>query len=240
MKKYWNTAVYSQLSVEDLVRKANESLTKATLKGRAMEPVIVEGRAITTSWWGQAWCENLEQYADYASRIERGKRYVRAQAVVDLKIVKGKIHARVQGRRKAPYRVEIQISPLKEKNCQEIMQKCASRIESLEALVHGDFPEELKELFTSENGLFPNPSEISFQCSCPDWAIMCKHVAAVLYGIGVRLDENPFLFFTLRGIDLNHFIDVTLNNKVEDMLKHADVQSKRILAQDDIHSIFGL
>lgn len=240
MKKYWNTAIYSQLSVEDLIRKANDSISQASGKGRVMEPIIVKNKAITTSWWGQAWCENLEQYADYASRIERGKRYVRAQAVVDLKIAKGKIHARVQGRRKAPYRIEIRISPLKEKNCQEIMKKCASKIESLEVLVRGDFPEELKELFTSEDGLFPNPSEISLQCSCPDWAIMCKHVAAVLYGIGVRLDENPFLFFTLRGIDLNHFIDVTLNNKVEEMLKHANVKSTRILDVDTMHNVFGV
>ena len=102
------------------------------------------------------------------------------------------------------------------------MQACANQIENLEALLSGEFPQSLQELFTGESGLFPSPREISFQCSCPDWAIMCKHVAAVLYGVGNRLDENPFLFFTLRGIDLAKFIDVATGNKVEMMLEHAN------------------
>ena len=112
---------------------------------------------------------------------------------------------------------------------------------TIDKLINGEFPEELKDLFTGENGLFPNPAEISFICSCPDWAIMCKHVAAVMYGIGVRFDENPFFFFHLRGIDIDRFIDVTLENKVESMLQNADADSPRILHETaDLTELFGV
>ena len=115
-------------------------------------------------------------------------------SVIDLKIQKGKILARVQGSRKTPYKVEIRISPLSEKKCQDILSRCGKKLENLEALLGGNFPDEMKELFQGKGGLFPEPREISFNCSCPDWALMCKHVAAALYGVGARLDENPLLF----------------------------------------------
>ena len=119
MAKYWTASMqYSQMSVEELQKKAQESVKNAKNKGKEMHPIIVDGRQIAKSWWGMAWCKNIEQYADYASRIERGKRYVRSGAVVDLQIVKGKVKARVQGTRKTPYKVEINISPLKEEVCE--------------------------------------------------------------------------------------------------------------------------
>ena len=107
---------------------------------------------------------------------------------------------------------------------QKIIDRCTRKIESLEILAGGEFPEELKELFTDKGGLFPSPKEISFNCTCPDWAMMCKHVAAVMYGIGLRFDENPFYFFKLRGIDPDRFIDVAVENRVEKMLANADVR----------------
>lgn len=241
MSRYWNPdGVYSQMSVEELRNKAKESAGKAKKKGQRLEPVIVKSRQICVSWWGQAWCHNLEQYADYSSRLDRGKRYVRSGAVIDLKVQKGKIEARVQGTRKTPYKVEVRISPLAEERCQEIIKKCGRKIGNMEALVQGRIPEELKEIFTGMEGLFPTPREISFSCSCPDWALMCKHVAAVMYGIGVRVDENPFWFFELRGMDVERFIDVTLENKVEMMLENAARPSKRIIESEDAWKIFGL
>ena len=106
--------------------------------------------------------------------------------------------------------------------------------------MNGNFPEELKEVFLGEQGLFPKPREISFNCSCPDWALMCKHVAAVLYGIGARVDENPFLFFELRGIDAGRFVDVTLANRVENMLANADTPSERIIMGNNWEDLFGV
>ena len=176
MSRYWNEIPqYSQPGAEELRRKSAETKKKEKAKGKLLEPVVIQGRQIVRSWWGKAWCENLERYADYESRLDRGKRYVRTGAVIDLKIKKGKILARVQGTRKTPYKTEIRISPLSEEKCQTIIKKCGQRLDTLEKLLSGDFPEEMKELFQSRDGLFPSPKEISFQCSCPDWALMCKH-----------------------------------------------------------------
>lgn len=240
MSSYWNSGIrYSQPTTSELKKRSAESIKREKGKGSALEPVRVTGRTIAKNWWGQAWCSNLEQYADYASRLDRGKRYIRTGAVLDLKIEKGKIRARVQGTRKTPYKIEIRISPLSEEKCQEIIKKCSRKIENLENLLSGTFPEELKELFQGNNGLFPEPKEISFNCSCPDWALLCKHVAAALYGVGVRLDNDPALFFQLRGINMDHFIDVTLANKVETMLENAENPSSRII-EGNVDSLFGV
>ena len=240
MSRYWEDGCYSQPTTSELKRKSEASRVSAEKKGKRLEPVVIQGRNIAKSWWGRAWCDNLERYADYESRLERGKRYVKTGAVIDLSITKGRIQAKVQGSRKTPYKVEIRISPLSEERCQEILQKCGKRVETLEKLLSGDFPEELKELFTQRGGLFPSSREISFSCSCPDWALMCKHVAAVLYGIGARLDENPSLFFELRGIEMGRFIDVAIASRVERMLKNAGQTSGRTIDERDIRGLFGI
>lgn len=240
-RSYWNiNQNYSQPDKDVLQKNAQLTVQKEKKKGKILEPVVIQGRKIVNSWWGQAWCENLERYADYESRLERGKRYVRTGAVVDLKIQKGKVHAKVQGRRKTPYKVEVRISPLSEQRTQDAISKCERKIENLERLLKGDFPQELQDLFTGSDGLFPHPREISFQCSCPDWALMCKHVAAVLYGIGSRFDENPLLFFELRGIDVERFVDITIENRIDSMLAHADVKSERVIDTDDWMYMFGM
>ena len=137
--------------------------------------------------------------------------------------------------------MEINISPLKEEICEDIIEKCSSQIQNLQELVNGQFPESLKEIFLSENGLFPSQREISFNCSCPDWALMCKHVAAVLYGIGTKLDENPFLFFELRGIDVNKLVDVTIKDHVDSLLEHANMPpTDRVMDDSCIETLFGL
>ncbi len=240
MSKYWNDSSYSQPTTSELRQKSEASRNSAEKKGKILEPVVIEGRTIAKSWWGKTWCDNLERYADYDSRLGRGKRYVKIGAVIDLKIEKGKIQAKVQGSRKTPYKVEIRVSPLSEERCQEIIAACGRRVENLEKLLAGDFPTELKELFTQKNGLFPAPREISFSCSCPDWALLCKHVAAVLYGIGARLDKDPSLFFTLRGIEVGRFIDVAIANRVELMLRNASRPSGRILEDREIRELFGV
>lgn len=240
MSKYWDTPYYEQPNTKELKRNAEESKKKEKKKGNVLEPVVVQGRNIVKNWWGKAWCNNLEQYADYESRLDRGKRYVRTGAVIDLKIQRGKILARVQGSRKVPYKVEIRISPLSEEKCQSIIRQCGRKIESMEELLNGNFPEEMQELFQGKGGLFPTPSEISFNCSCPDWALMCKHVAATLYGVGARLDVNPLLFFELRGIDIGHFIDVTIANRVESMLANEGKPSNRIMEDEDLTALFGV
>lgn len=240
MSRYWDDGFYSQPTASELKQRSEASRKNAEKKGKVLEPVVIQGRSVANSWWGRAWCANLERYADFESRLGRGKRYVKTGAVIDLKIEKGKILAKVQGTRKTPYKVEIRISPLSEERCQKIIGKCGQRVENLEKLLAGDFPMELKELFTEQDGLFPTPREISFSCSCPDWALMCKHVAAALYGIGARLDENPSLFFELRGIEMGRFIDVAIANRVEVMLKNAGRKSARMIRDEDVLELFGV
>ncbi len=240
-KSYWDSGEqYPQPTTEALRRNASETAKKAKAKGKTLHPVIVTKRRIAASWWGSAWCMNLERYADFENRLERGRRYLRTGAVVDLQIELGKVTARVQGRKRTPYKVEIRISPVNEDKLQMIMDQCGSRIDSLDRLLKGRFPEELKEIFIGTDGLFPTPKEISFNCSCPDWALMCKHVAAVLYGIAVRFDEDPLLFFELRGIDVDRFVQVTLENSVDSMLENQDVVSDRIISYDGWEELFGV
>ena len=233
---------YKSTSVSELQRLARDSANTAWKKGKKYEPVISHTRSgsICTSWWGKSWCENLEQYADYGNRLERGRRYVRNGTLLDLNIKKGSVNALVQGSRRKPYSVHVRIDPLPEKQMEELMNTCTKRVSSLEALAHGEFPEELKGVFRGKGGLFPTPNEIRFDCSCPDWAYMCKHVACVMYGIGVKLDENPFYFFVLRGIDTEKLLKKTVENKVAALLENASQSSERILDDNQINELFSL
>lgn len=234
---------FAQPTDFELQTRAKETKEKARKKGTELHPITVSGRNITSSWWGNAWCSNLERYADFESRIARGKRYVRAGMVVDLQIKPGKVTARVQGSRKTPYKIEINIQPLDENKCRKIVDSCTRKAANIDTLLAGAFPEDMQELFSGKDGLFPSPKEIRFSCSCPDWAVMCKHVAAVLYGIGVRFDEDPLLFFMLRGIDVNKFIDASIATRVDKLLSKAEAggRSRRVMDADcDLTSVFGV
>lgn len=228
-------------SQAEIRRKAEQSKRRSAGSGEAADPVTITGRQIANSWWGQAWCANLEKYADYRNRVGRGKNYVRAGAVIDLRMEGGIINAKVQGSRKTPYKVEIKIDPMPEARYQAALKSLGNRIENLEALLNGDFPMDMKSLFTDTKvGLFPNPREIHFTCSCPDWASMCKHVAAVLYGIGSRLDHDPLLFFAMRGIEVGDFIQKSVEEKLGVMLKNADAKSSRIIEDQSLKDLFGV
>lgn len=236
---------YRQLTIDELRTKADAAIRLERAKKHKIFPVTFAGsvstRDIAKSWWGKAWGQNLERYADYESRIPRGKKYVKSNCVIDLQITEGTVNALVIGTRKTPYKITITIKPLAEEKQKQIRAKCAKHIENLDALLKGEFPEEMKTLFFEERGgLFPSPNEIKFKCSCPDWADMCKHVAAALYGVGVRLDDDPSLFFTLRGIDMNQFIDTAIAGKVEAMLANADKPSARVIADIDVKRLFGV
>lgn len=243
MSRYYNYYKnFTQPSEAELKRKQEASKKKAAKKGKTLDPIIVltTGRNVCTSWWGKEWCRNLESYADFQNRLSRGKRYVRTGCVIDLKIKKGVIHALVQGSRGTPYRITIRISPLSEKKIEKIVKACHHKLDSLEKLIEGTFPKDMQELFLSEDGLFPKPSEIDFNCSCPDYAYMCKHIAASLYGVGVRLDEDPLLFFELRGIDPQQFIKGAITSRVESMLKNENKPSDRTIDEEKITDIFGV
>jgi uncharacterized Zn finger protein len=175
--------------------------------------------------------------------LPRGRSYTRHRAILDLKITSEKITAMVHGSRSNPYKVNITIKPLAKKTWKTITQACEGKINSLEDLVEGKFPEALADIFTAQGkGLFPAPEEISFDCSCPDYADMCKHVAAVIYGTGSRLDEDPSLFFTLRNVDIDELVSKAITEKSETLLKKSEKKSKRIIEEDDddISAMFGI
>ena len=193
------------VSVAERRRQAERELAKLRKKGDPISPVTIEGRTIATSFWGLSWCTNLERYSDYASRLPRGRTYVRNGSVVDLQIAKGEVKAIVSGSRL--YRVKIGITPVRKPHWQAICRDCTGSIDSLVELLQGRLAKSVMDRVCRQgDGLFPAPKEITLSCSCPDWADMCKHVAAVLYGIGARLDHSPELLFVLRGVDQTELI----------------------------------
>ncbi|MDR3299348.1 MAG: SWIM zinc finger family protein [Candidatus Accumulibacter sp.] len=207
-------------------------------KTEKLSPVVISGKKIARTWWGASWCANLERYADYDNRIERGRSYVRNGQVIDLSIADGKVTARVMG--SELYRVEIAIDGLAKKKWRAVAQQVGRRIDGMAELVEGKFPEELCEIFMRQgDGLFPSPREIHMQCSCPDYAVMCKHVAAALYGIGARLDDDPLLFFKLRAIPFEELLKKSVDEKMKNLLKNANRKTDRVL-KGDIVRIFGL
>lgn len=237
MPSGWGDEYYYRPYVPVAVRKAKalQEAKKRAKQGQTLSPVVIPGRKITTTFWGNAWSKNLETYSDYANRLPRGMTYVRNGSVIDLQISKGHVTALVMG--SELYEITIQISQLDSKIWSKMKAKCSGKIGSLVELLRGKLSQEVMEIVTQKNeGLFPKPAEIKTRCSCPDFAGLCKHLAAVLYGIGSRMDSQPELLFVLRGVDHLELIDNASNLGVSDPLSRND----RTLAGDDLASLFGI
>ena len=220
---------------------AKKALEKLKKKNPDIRPVVIEGTKIAKTWWGNAWNKNLESYADYTNRISRGRTYLRNGMVLDLQIEAEMVKALVTGGGRKPYQVEVTINALPNDTWKKITEICGRSIASIDQLVQGKFPKEMEALFIQKGGgLFPSPKEIHFDCDCPDWADMCKHVAAVLYGIGARFDEDPTLFFKLRNIEVDALIKKSVAKKMESMLKNADNKTQRVINDVDVNELFGL
>ncbi len=229
------------VTVAEKRAKARKKIKQLRKKNPAIRPVILEGQALAKTWWGKAWNRNLESYADYENRIGRGRSYVRHFAVVDLQIAPGKVTSLVQGSRGAPYKIVISFKKMKKKNWQNIKKECQSRLSSLPDLLAGKIPKDLQEIFMVQGrGLFPAPSEITFDCSCPDWASMCKHIAATLYGVGARLDEDPALFFTLRQAAIDDLVSQAVQSKASAIINKTGKGGSRVIADDQLSDLFGI
>lgn len=206
--------------------------------GRTLTPVMIEGRHIATSFWGKAWCEQLEAHSDYANRLPRGRTYARNGSVLDLHISQGKVEAYVAG--SALYTVTIRFTKLAAPRWKKIIAACAGRIGSLIGLLRGELSSEVLAVLThAQTGVFPAPSEISLKCSCPDGAYMCKHVAAALYGVGARLDQAPELFFVLRQLDQ---AELLAGANPANMLAGAGSEGtgRKRIASSAVASMFGI
>lgn len=212
--------------------RARREMAKLKKKGKPIQPVEIEGRTIARSFWGKGWCDHLESFSDFANRLPRGRRYVRNGSVCHLEIRPGHVEAIVSG--SEVYRVTIDVTQLEADIWQSIKAKCAGQIGSMLELLQGKLSREVMGVVTErDHGLFPKPREIALHCSCPDWATMCKHVAAALYGVGHRLDHQPDLLFLLRDVDAAELI------ATEIALPGREVASD-VLADEALSDIFGI
>lgn len=231
------------VSKAEKMARARKFVAGMLKKGVTLSPVELKSRKIATTWWGQAWNANLERYADFAYRLERGRSYVRNGSVIDLQIEDGVVTSMVTGSESTPYKIRIKISGLTEASTKAIIEKSRKSLDSMTALLSGQFPDELKDMFMAQGaGLFPSPKEIKFSCSCPDVATMCKHVAATMYGVAARLDEKPEMFFTLRGIKMDDFIGQMIKQESATMLDKAATKTDRVIEGSDaeVADIFGI
>lgn len=221
------------VSVAQRKLRASQKAAALSKKGQHCQPIAIEGRAIAKSFWGNAWCDNLEAYSDYENRLPRGRSYVRNGSVIDLRIEAGRVLALVSG--SETYNVEIAVQPLAATKWAAITKECSGQIASVIELLQGRLSEAVMATVTrAGEGLFPLAGHISLRCSCPDSASMCKHVAAVLYGVGARLDNEPELLFRLRQVDPQE-----LTRQLGNMPALAP-QTQGELDSTDLSALFGI
>jgi uncharacterized Zn finger protein len=233
-EEYWPAYV----PVSERRAQAKQEVAKLRAKGENIQPVEIDGRTIVHSFWGKGWCTHLESFGDHSNRLPRGRSYVRNGSVCHLAIDQGKVEAIVSG--SELYRVRVDIVPLKASKWKRLKQECTGKIGSLIELLQGNMSDEIMNTVTHrERGLFPLPGEIKYTCDCPDWADMCKHISAVMYGIGARLDSRPELLFVLRGVDHGELIDADAASETI-VGKGSGRARRRSLSNKDLESVFGV
>jgi uncharacterized Zn finger protein len=223
------------VSVAERQRRARREAAKLRRQGRKMEPVVAEARKVASTVWGKAWCTNLEAYSDFESRLPRGRTYLRNGQVLHLEVRPGKVRALVSGT--ALYEVEVKVKPLPEARWRRLVQACAGQVASVVELLRGQLSKSVMEVLCRKGeGLFPAPAEISFSCTCPDFASLCKHVAAALYGVGVRLDTAPELLFTLRQVDGSQLV----TSAAAGLAEQAPTTAPTLKAGSDLGDMFAI
>jgi uncharacterized Zn finger protein len=233
----WEWSFEPYVSAAEKRRRSRKAANALEEEGQKMNPIRIDGRTIARSFWGKAWCENLESYSDYRNRLPRGRSYVRNGSVVDFRIVPGEIRALVFG--SDLYRITIKIQPVQRAAWKALKTDCAGRVGSLMDLLQGKLSTQVMDIITRrETGLFPRPGEIRLSCSCPDWAGMCKHVAATLYAVGARLDESPELLFVLRGADHLELVTEATASVTNGVSSSPDASAA--LAGENLEEIFGI
>jgi uncharacterized Zn finger protein len=216
-------------------KKAAKKVASLTKKGQIVNPIVIEGRVIAKTFWGKAWCKHLETYSDYENRLPRGRTYVRNGSVIDLKLNPGELRALVSG--SSIYTVTIKIDPLPGQKWEALLKECTGKIDSVIELLQGKFSKGVMEIITHhEKGLFPDLENIKMDCSCYDYADMCKHVAAVLYGVGAHLDQYPEDLFLLRKVNHTELIAIA---GLSELSKEPSNQNTTQLT-GDLSSLFGI
>lgn len=224
------------VSVASRRAKATREMERLRKRGRDIQPVILEGRKIAHTFWGRAWCDHLEKFSDYVNRLPRGRSYVRNGSVCHLDIREGRIVAKVSG--SELYDVKVSIRALPGAKWKRVREACAGQVGSMLELLQGRLSDRVMGIVTDrDQGLFPSPKEIELDCSCPDWAEMCKHVAAVLYGVGARLDQRPELLFQLRGVD---HAELVSKESARAVLGRTPAAKDRRLDEGNLSQVFGI
>jgi uncharacterized Zn finger protein len=230
---YWSYKPY--VSVADRRANAQTQMDQLRKAGKIITPIEpFKGRKIASTFWGQAWCQHIECLSDFESRLARGKTYVRNGSVCHLEIKPGLVEAKVCG--SEIYDIKVKIDPLPEKTWEAIKQKCRGQIGSVVELLQGKFSDSVMQILTDPaEGMFPEADDFGLDCDCPDFARLCKHLAAVLYGVGVRLDTQPELLFVLRGVD--HF---ELIKEAATHVEPSGESSAATIAEADLSDVFGI
>ena len=221
-------------SVHEKRERMERELKKRSARGEVLEPLEIPAgkRKIAHTFWGKSWCEHIESYRDYENRLPRARSYLRQGSVFNLTVEPEKIRAKVAG--STLYDVEITIKPVAQEDWVGIQRACAGQVGSLLDLLSGQLGSGLMEVISNkERGLFPSPREIRFNCSCPDYASLCKHSGAVLYGVAVKFDADPALFFRLRGVDPAEL----LSSGAGQVLSPA---AEAALEGEDLSTLFGI
>jgi len=216
--------------------RIQREIARRKRKGERFESLVPAAgkKHVCTTFWGKAWCSHLETYQEYESRLPRGRSYLRQGSVYNVEIEPGKVTAVVAG--SELYDTQVFIQPLKASKWHDIVEKCEGQVGSMLDLLAGKLGDGVMRVLSDvEDGLFPKTKEIRFDCSCPDHADMCKHVSAVLYGVGVLLDAKPELLFTLRGVD-----GADLLAKAKDAAVSGVAENTGELAGADLSAIFGI
>jgi len=243
MPRRWSEDYYDMrfppyVSAAQRKRDAATAVANLKKKGLAVDPIAIEGRAIASTFWGKAWCTHLESLSDYRTRLPRGRSYVRSGAVVHLGLDAGRISAKVQG--SALYDVEINVLKLPANRWQSVVARCTGSIDSLVELLRGKLSDSVMRTVTNvETGLFPHAKELRMTCSCPDYAGLCKHLAAVLYGVGARLDARPELLFSLRGVDPSELVAERAASTMPEATSGGK-SDRRMLSSRGLSDIFGI
>ncbi len=223
------------VSVAERRRIAEKKVQDARIKGKPMNPIVLVGKVIAKTFWGKAWCDNLENYSDYENRLPRGRTYVRNGSVIDLQVTRGSVQAQVMG--SSLYKVSVQVTPMPLHKWKSLIDTCSGKIASLIELLQGKFSKAVMSiLIAKEAELFPSPKEISMSCSCPDHAGMCKHIAAVLYGIGAAIDTQPEWLFLLRQVDQFELIAASATTQA----LMTSQPSSTAIAESDLSQLFGI
>jgi len=231
----WDWGWRPYVSMAERRAQARKHLEKLRRKGVAVQPVEIAGREIASTFWGEAWCNHLEAFSDFANRLPRGRTYVRNGSVCHLAIGRGEVAAVVSG--SEIYSVRVSIKTLPTARWNNLKSRCGGQVGSLLELLQGRLSDHVMGIVTDrQGGLFPLPKEMDFECSCPDWAHMCKHVAAVLYGVGARLDERPELLFQLRGVD---HAELVCEEAAQEVAARRSAGA-RTLDEDDVADVFGI